>query len=266
MKRLLFILGLYAFVSSPSATALEITYSNLNPFDGSVSKAEGLLLRGEIVPGDYEYLLEVIRRDQDRFWRSTGFVLASIGGDIQEAIKIAYLVKGTYSSVYVGEATGPCVSACFFIFSSAARREAGARTLGIHRPYIHPKRLISVSAREAETLQRNALRQARSYLESQDVPTSLIDKMFQRASTEIDWLSREEIEEQLGRRPPWYEQFLIARCGFSKDLERKYFSTNDNSILDQLVTVDNCGARLSAPEAKSFLISEFKKRRVTDSH
>ncbi len=258
MKRLLSILCLYACVFSPSASALEITYSNLNPFDGSISKGEGLLLRGEIVPGDYEYLLEVIRRDQDRFWRSTGFVLASPGGDIQEELKIARLIKGTYSSVYVGKAAGPCVSACFFIFSAAARREAGTRTLGIHRPYIHPRRLVSMSAREAETLQRNALRQARSYLENQDVPTNLIDKMFQRASTEVYWLSRDEIDEQLGRRPPWYEQFLIARCGLNKSLERKYFSTNDEAILDQLATVDNCGVQLSIPEARAFLRSELK--------
>jgi hypothetical protein len=258
MKRLFSILYLYACVFSPSASALEITYSNLNPFSGSIAIGEGLLLRGEIVPGDYEYLLEVIRRDQDRFWRSTGFVLASPGGDIQEALKIARLIKGTYSTVFVGKATGPCVSACFFIFSAATRREASTRTLGIHRPYIHPRRLLSMSAHEAETLQRNALWQARSYLEDQDVPTSLIDKMFQQASTEIYWLSRDEIQEQLGRRPPWYEQFLIARCGLNKSLERKYFSAYDETIIDQLVAVDSCGVRLSNPEARAFLRSELK--------
>jgi hypothetical protein len=259
MKRLLSILFLCASVLPPPASAIEITYSNLNPFDGSVSEGEGLLLRGEIVPGDYEYLLEVIRQDQDRFWRSTGFTLASTGGDIQEALRIARLVKKTYSPAYVGEVTGPCVSACFFIFSAAVRREAGTRTLGIHRPYIHPRRLVSVSVREAETLQRTALQQARSYLESQDVPTSLIDKMFQRASTEVYWLSRDEIEEQLGRRPPWYEQFLISRCGLDKSLEHKYFSTHDGALIDQLVAIDYCGVRLSIPEARAFLKAELKK-------
>jgi hypothetical protein len=248
-------------VLSPPVEALEITYSNLNPFDGSVSKREVLLLKGEITPGDYAYLLDVIRSDKDRFWSSASFVLASPGGDVQEALRIARLVKGTFSSVFVGEAAGPCVSACFFIFSAAAFRDAaGSRILGIHRPYIHPRRLVSVGTREAEALQKDALRQARSYLENLDVPTNLIDKMFQRASTEIYWLSREEIEEQLGRRPPWYEQFLIARCGFNKDLERRYFSTNDSEILDQLMTVNSCGARLSTPEAKSFLMSELKKK------
>src|SRR5437867_7651624 len=99
-----------------SAHPLEITYSSANSFDGSSSVGEGLLLRGEITPGDYEYLLDVIRNSPDRFWRSTGIVLASAGGDIQEALKIAGLVKATYRSVFVGPAAGPCVSACFLVF------------------------------------------------------------------------------------------------------------------------------------------------------
>ena len=258
MKRLIYILCFCASIFSSSANALEITYSYLNPFSGEVSKAEALLLRGEIVPGDYEYLLDVIRSDQERFWRSTGFVLASPGGDIQEALKIAHLIKGTYSTVWVGNAGGPCVSACFFMFISAVRREAGNKTIGIHRPYIHPRRMISMSPREAETLQEKVLREARLYLENQDVPTNLIDKMFQFSSMEVYWLSNDEITEQLGRRSPWYEQFLIAKCGFNKSIERQYFLNNDQAILDQLMEVNNCGAQLLIPEAKVFIESELK--------
>lgn len=257
MKYLIIILYLYVSMFTSSARALEIKYSNVNPFDGSLSKSEALLLQGEIVPGDYEYLLKVIKNDQERFWNSAGFILASPGGDVQEALRIGHLVKETFSSVFVGKATGPCVSACFFIYVAAARREAFTHTLGIHRPYIHPRRLISMSARDAETLQKNVLRQARKYLEDKDVPTNLIDRMFQLASTEVHWLSRNEVEEQLGRRPPWYEQFLIAKCGLDKSIERKYFLTNDKAILTILVAVDLCGYRLSIPEAKAFVKSEL---------
>lgn len=259
MQRLLFILYVVASAFQHPASALEITYSNVNPFSGDLAKAETLVLRGEIVPGDYEYLLEIVHRDQDRFARSLGFVLASQGGDIEEALKIARFVKGTYSAVVVAKHTGPCVSACFFIYVSATSRLASPGTLGIHRPYIHPRRLASATARNAEKLQRASLQQARSYLEGQDVPTNLIDKMFQRASTEVYWLSQDEIEEQIGRRPPWYEQFLIARCGFDKSLERKYFLTNDSTILDYLWGIDDCGTRLSLPEASAYLRSELQK-------
>jgi hypothetical protein len=258
MRRLLSILCTCVSILSPSANALEITYSSTNPFDGSVSTNEGLLLKGEIVPGDYEYLLEVLRNDPARFLNSTGFVLASPGGDIQEALKVAGLVKGTYSAVFVGPATGPCVSACFFIFAAAAERDAVPPYLGIHRPYVHPRRLVSVSVREAEALQKDVLRQARTYLENLDVPTNLIDKMFQQASTEVYWLSQDEINEQLGRHSPWYEQLLIARCGHNRSFERKAFSTNDHTMIDQVAKVANCGHLLSLSEARAFLKSELK--------
>lgn len=251
---------LWLIIISTPANALEISYSRINPFDGSSSTpGEGLLLRGEIGPGDYDHLLNVIRQDEERFWRSSGFVLASPGGDIEEALLIARLVRRTFSSAYVGKATGPCVSACFFIYSSSVRRLAGARTLGIHRPYIHPRRLRSMSITEAEAAQQNALRRARSYLENQDIPTSLIDRMFQQASTEVYWLSPDEIEQQVGRRPPWYEQFLISRCGLDKSIERKYFSGDHPGLLDQLMEVNRCGDRLSIEEAREFLRLELHR-------
>jgi hypothetical protein len=221
---------------------------------------EVLLLKGEIVPGDYQRLLKIIGANPDRYWQSIGMALASPGGDIQEALKIARFVKGLYTPVYVGRATGPCVSACFFIFASAATREAGGTgKIGIHRPYVHPQRMSSISPRQSEALQNELLKEARSYLEGLLVPTNIIDAMFQRASTEVYWLSRIEIEEQLGRRPPWYEQFLIARCGLDKSLEKRLFKGNDEALLYRLVEVHNCGNRLSYPEAVAFLKTELKK-------
>ena len=255
MKSLLTFLLVALSLLSTTAKALEITYSKINPFDGSLSTTEGILLRGDISPGDYQYLLAVIRSDEEKFWKSSGFILASNGGDVDEALKIARLVKGTFLSAYVGESAGQCVSACFFIYAAAARREADIKTLGIHRPYVHPRRLISVSPLEAESLQKDALRRARTYLVDQDVPTGLIDRMFQQASTEIYWLSRDEIDRQLGRRVPWYEQFLIARCGLDKSLEQKYFSTGDKDIRKQLYSVDNCGTKLTAAEGRAFLLT-----------
>ena len=262
MRRLLLILGISLSVLPPLASALEIAYSQTNPFDRSQKYGgEAILLTGEILPGDYERLLALIGNDTDRFWRAVGFTLASPGGDIAEALKIARLVKETYSMVFAGPVTGPCVSACFFIFAAAAFRDATVQSLGIHRPYVHPKRLASMSVGEAQTLQKDVLRRARLYLEDLDVPTNLIDKMFQRASTEVYWLTQNEIEDQLGRRPPWYEQFLIARCGFNKSLERQYFLTNDKKILDQLTNINLCGVRLSRPDARAFLESELKSSR-----
>ena len=259
MTRLFALLAVVLASLSTPSLAIEITYSSVNPFNGMPSPAESIMLRGEIGPGDYESLLSFISRDQDRFWRSMGITLASPGGDVQESLKIARLVKGTYFPVFVGESTGRCASACFFIYAAAVRRDAATRTLGIHRPYVHPKRLISASVVQAESLQRDALKEARGFLESQDIPTALIDKMFQLASNEIYWLSQEEVAEQVGRRPPWYEQFLIAKCGLEKSAERRYFLTSDSSILSQLIAADTCGLELTAKEGRAFLRTELQR-------
>ena len=234
------------------ASAVELSYIKQEPFRGSIAPYEGLLLRGEIVPGDYDYLVETIKKDPKRFFDSTGLILSSPGGDISEALKIAYFVKRTYTPVWVGEWAGPCVSACFFIYATAPKREAGTGTIGVHRPYVHPKRLLAMSILESERSQKQAMRAARAYLEANDVPTSIIDKMFQSASTQVHWLSRKELDDELGRRPPWFEQYLITHCGYDKALENRYFETNDDELGEWLSKVDKCGNALSRKESVQF--------------
>ena len=260
MKALPMIFSVFFLISWP-ARALEISYSSVNPFSGAANPVESLLLKGEISPGDYEYLLRFIRNDQERFWRAMklGIVLASSGGDVEEAQKIARFVKGAYSSVFVGSATGPCISACFLIYAAAAHRDAVAGVVGIHRPYIHPRRLTSLTVTQAESLQKELLRKARAFLEDLLVPSGLIDGMFQRASTEVYWLSHDELEGQLGWRPPWYEQFLIARCGLDKSLEREYFKTNNVALRDHITEANACGRQLTQREAKEFVRAELRK-------
>jgi len=254
---------LLAGATAQPAAAMEFSYSNLNPFSGETYAAENLLLKGSIGNGDYARLLDFLRRDPERYWKSLGIVIASPGGDVQEALKIARFVKGTYVQVRVGKATGKCVSACFFIVAAATQREISLEHLGIHRPYVYAERGATMSAAEMEAFQKRVFKEARSYLEDLDVPTSLIDTMFQQASTDVHWLSKREVEEQLGRRPPYYEQFLISRCNFSKALERQYFSSSDKAereaIVGKLIAAERCGKELSLPDARAYLSAELKK-------
>jgi len=238
---------------SIQSKALEVTYIKQEPFRGTPSPNEGLLLKGKIIPGDYDRLINIVKKNPKRFYASTGLILASPGGDISEALKIAEFVKKTYSPVWVGEWAGPCVSACFLIYASASKREAGTGTIGVHRPYVDPKRLTSLSILESETSQKRLMHAARAYLEEHDVPTNIIDKMFQSSSLEVYWLSRNEIDIQLGRRPPWYEQYLIAHCGYNKEMEARYFETNDEDLGKWLTKVDTCGNELSIEQSRKFL-------------
>lgn len=253
------ILFLITFFLSRSVFALEIKYSDVNPYSGEHMDGQYLLLRGEITPGDYDHLLSVIWNDPGRFLGNRLIVLASPGGDIQEAMKIARLVKSVYAKARVGPVTGGCASSCFFIFASAAYHGASARTIGIHRPYVHPRRLASLSPSQAEALQNDLFRQARSYLQELQISTNIIDTMFQRASSEVYWLSSAELE-QIGRYPPWYEQFLIGRCGLDTSVAQRYWNSGgDQSLLNRLIEAERCGEQLTMGEAITFLVNEFIK-------
>jgi hypothetical protein len=54
----------------------------------------------------------------------------------------------------------------------------------------------------------------------------------------------------LGRRAPWYEEFLIARCGLDKDAELKYLTDPAYANRSKrLAGVWTCGLELTHPEA-----------------
>jgi hypothetical protein len=79
----------------------------------------------------------------------------------------------------------------------------------------------------------------------------------------VHWLNRKEVEVQLGRRPTWYEQFLISRCNFSKSLEQKFYASADpeerRELVVKLVAAERCGKELPRPEARAFLTAELKR-------
>jgi hypothetical protein len=168
---------------------------------------------------------------------------------VSEALRIGQLVKRLYQSAVVGPVRGQCVSACFIIFASAVSRIVNDEMMiGIHRPYAYPDRLRSLSPSAAEALETNALLEAEKYLHDLRVPTTLVEEMFEQASTEVHWLTKREFLE-LGPRAPWYEEFLIARCGLDKSAEVRVL-TNHASAEDQtrVQAADHCERALIRPE------------------
>jgi hypothetical protein len=232
---------------------MDFSLTHSAPFGGSVTTGQpALLMRGEIVPGDYDRLIKYYLRSglyNGLDVLSVKVILSSPGGDVTEAIKIGKFLKSIYATVGVGPTFGKCASACFIIFASAVDRESEQGFVGIHRPYISPERMRSLSPGQAETLETKAMLDAEEYLHQLRVPTGLVELMFENASNEIHWLTDDELERQLGERPPWYEEFLIARCGLDKSVERRYLAGNNHALLSQMVTVDQCGGELTRPDA-----------------
>jgi len=249
-----------------NSNALEMFYENKNPVDGTPTDVYFLILKGEIEPGDYDKLVDFTSHGKidgmmrlDKFWGRGDIILASPGGDIEEALNIANYIKGTYSGVFVGDHYGKCASACFFIYASAIRRDANTDSLGIHRPYIHPDRLKVLSIKDAEILQKKTFAHAREFLLDKEIPTSLIDKMFNTASTEVYWLPTKEVDDNIGLYPAWYEQILITKCGLDTDMYNLFRQGKGNSfILDHLHQVNQCGKKLTRSESLNFQLKEMR--------
>jgi hypothetical protein len=230
---------------------MDFSLTRQNPFDADVQLVNpALLMRGEIRPGDYDRLLKFAMHS-GFYLPLTDAILSSPGGDIEEALKIGRLIKQLYMSMNVGPVTGYCASACFIIFASAVERQTSPGMVGIHRPYLSRETLRSLSPRAAEAAETAALRDAEQYLRDLRVPRNLVDIMFEQASTEIYWLSDDEFMHQLGRRPAWYEEFLIARCGLDKAAEEKYFVDEANAKpVAEITAPAKCGWRLTRDEAR----------------
>ncbi len=198
--------------------------------DEYVGPVGPLVLSGEIVTGDYDALLSKILADENRFLAQNKIILASDGGDVAEALKIAKLVKSLHSRLIVGARTGQCVSACFFIYAAAAEREAdGDRLLGINRPFIADTETARATqaapvTEPAETaVEGGALTRLRAFLQDNAVPSYLVDEMFRHASDDAYWLSADD-EKNLGSRSRSFKQFLAAKCAWGEKIERDAYA------------------------------------------
>jgi ATP-dependent protease ClpP protease subunit len=236
---------------------MDFSVTHVNPFDRSGKEGDVafVLMRGEIKPGDYNKLIRFsIGKNIDLL--ASSFILASPGGDIAEALAIGRLIKDLYAPVMVGPQFGPCASACFIIFASAVDRTSLAGLIGIHRPYVAPARSRALTLTQAEREEAQALLDAEKYLHALRVPNGIIDEMFAKASTDIHWLSDAELE-QLGFRPPWYEEVLVARCGLNTREES--IAWDSDSVPANAKAVSLCAAKLTAPDAEKNLTAALAR-------
>lgn len=194
---LVMLIPLLAMSRAPGA---ELFYMDHDPFTGKyVGPVGPLVLSGEIVAGDYQRLLAKIADDAERFLSQNKIILASVAGDVNEAIKIAALVKSLDSQVTVGPLTGRCAGVCFLIYAAAGRRQTdAAHLLGIDIP-LRPAARVSL-------------------LDS-EVPPDLLDRLPGQAPSGVYWLSQQD-EAQLAEKSPSFARVLAAQCAWDDAAER----------------------------------------------
>jgi ATP-dependent protease ClpP protease subunit len=246
-----------ALLLAPASFAAKFFYSSTNPYGKRVADNQYafLVMSGDIVIGDYDRLLSLISINPNEFLARNTMIMASNGGDVAEALKIATLVNATLTTAWVSPVYGQCVSACFLIFVSANHRIAErAELLGIHRPYLESTRMATLSPPDARSAETGILQVTRKYLQEKEVPGYLIEEMFRRASNEVYWLSIADIE-QVGDYSSWLHQYTVAKCGMRSGETREYY--------DKVVA---CEAAALGPTAKKALYRAMEEEASTKGH
>jgi hypothetical protein len=254
-------------LSLPASSA-ELFYMDHDPVtDEFVGPSGPLVLSGEIIPGDYDSLLSKILNDENRFLAQNKIILASDGGDVGEALKLARLVKALNTTIIVGPLTGRCVSACFFIYVAAGQREAdGDRLIGINRPYMVASEAAGAGAGAAAAVpapspavfvENDALTQVRAFLQDNAVPSYLVGEMFRRPSDDAYWLSADDLKN-LGYKSPSFNQYLKAKCAWDDTIEREVYAGKRS--VDALKQVLKCRDRVTQESARQVLAAAAKEK------
>lgn len=213
-----------------------------------------LKMEGDIQRGDFEKFRAFMQQNYNAYINGTRMVLlSSNGGDVVETLKIARILRAMYAEVLVS-AKGKCASSCFFLYISGIKR-ASTDAVGIHRPYFDRSYFAGLPLEDAKKKQSELAQAVNAFLDENSVPRALIEVMNRTSSTEIYWLNPGEVDS-LGQRPAWYEEFLIAKCGYDKSLEKG--ANEDESLMEAFlenhVKVRDC--------EDSFLKEEFRKLRA----
>jgi hypothetical protein len=200
-------------------------------------------LSGSIESGDTEKLAKFLRTLKTPIF---AVVLNSQGGDVDEAIRIAALIKFAWVGTEV-QSEKLCASSCFFLFlagsgriaspdffkqpeelealNALARQASVNRKLelpgfvGLHRPFY-------TTASNIEKHQSAMMERVSAHLKKQMISSRLIDAMMSHPSNDVYWLTDLDLNE-IGQYPPEQEEVFIQRCGYDR-----------NSVLEEISLIE----------------------------
>lgn len=218
-----------------------------------ISKGCSIKLSGQIESGDAERLRTTIQRRLPEGWRYHTLLLDSPGGSIRAAIEIAAVVRQSLMDTRTfrlpddlranwdpKQYRWKCVSACFLVWVAGADRGANRAMngvpgtfsdLGLHRPYLD-KATYAEAPEKVAAIQQQVTQATTEYLQREQVPQSLIQKMLQHASTQVYWLTHDD--EEISDRSPWFEEMMISRCGYDPSYVRDYMFWYHRFVVENL--------------------------------
>lgn len=187
-----FILGVLASVMNV-CLASEVTRRADNNQNNAPSMV--VIIKGEIQPGE----LKAIKKDiasnltaPPTSYDQRLFVLASYGGDAEEAMRIGRYIREIEGTTMVPE-TGKCYSACIFALAGGVERIMEG-PVAINWPDFERR----TDRPEPEEVSR-VLSLAADYFEEMNIPSSLADEMYRIPPSELKLLSESELFFYLSR-------------------------------------------------------------------
>lgn len=147
----------------------------------------------------------------------TAFHITSNGGNLEEAMRIGEVIRESHIPVWTGE---ECDSACVFIYASGVERDAQGK-IGLHRPYFDKLYFSNLTAMDAKKQYHELQLKSAEYLKNMEVSQTIIDRIFQTGSTEVDMLDKDAANKLFGSRSPFYEEWLTAKCGKFTDEQHR---------------------------------------------
>lgn len=186
-----------------------------------------VVLEGRIERGDFDKVRRLAAEATP-----TVLYLASLGGDLGEAMRIGFFVRGRAWETRSAEpASMPpelraaaaasmgvrdparnnvCTSACFFIFASGVYRDGHG--LGIHMPQIAAADLQRMTPDETAGNANDVKVAVARFLGRMGVPRKYFDAMFEVPQDKMRWLTDAEIATDLHGFAPDVREWVATQC------------------------------------------------------
>jgi len=156
---------------------------------------------------DHEYFF----KDADKPWMHRDYVILSPDASLSEKHIVRNYSAGVlifYGAVMRAHRDNSDQRLGFY-------KQKSIPVIGLHRPYYEKAEFSKLSPHQAEQAYQALEKNVRNYLAEMGAPQQLIDRMFNRASTDIDLVPDDEFRKLYKSEESFLEEWLIARCGAS---------------------------------------------------
>lgn len=171
---------------APLCSAAALAQVEVQPVQHTtVGRILAVKVSAEIAPGDYEALLKGLRQNPGTFAKKI-VVLDSIGGSVQEAIRMGRLLRETGFDALV-PSNSVCQGTCVYLLA-AGRDKTVRGYVGLHRPY-YPAGDSAFSALASSTARYSPS----AYWREMNIPPSLAEDMSRIEPSKMRVLSPQEL-------------------------------------------------------------------------